>query len=125
MGGLSMNVDGDLGEFKGDVVDFEGAFGDFSELDLAMSDELSCDDSGDEEGGVPRKKWPEFNKSVDIEKPTFTLGMLFPSADVLVEAIRSYAIKAWKEVKIKNKERKKVKVVCKEPCKWLLYASML
>lgn len=72
-----------------------------------------------------KKKWPEFNKNIDMKKPVFSLGILFPSVDVLVEAIRNYAVKVGKQVNIKKKERRKVRAICKEPCKWTLYASML
>lgn len=82
-----------------DLSDF-GDICDIGEGVLSSLDDLTVDDSSDEEGAMARKKWPEFNKSVDMENATFTLGMLFASSHVLVEAIKNYAMKDGKQVKM-------------------------
>lgn len=70
--------------------------GEFSEGELPMSDELSGYELSGEDDESSTKKWLEFNKESDMEKPEFSLGMLFPSTDVLVDAIMVYAVKAGK-----------------------------
>ncbi|KAI3410640.1 uncharacterized protein J3R85_018644 [Psidium guajava] len=68
---------------------------------------------------------PEFNVDVDMENPTFKLGMCFSNAKEFSEAIKNYAIKNRRQVRFVKNAPNKVRVVCSDGCDWLIYASKM
>ncbi|KAF7120191.1 hypothetical protein RHSIM_Rhsim13G0125100 [Rhododendron simsii] len=56
-----------------------------------------------------------------MEGPRFVLGLIFPSATVFKDAIKQYAIKNQKNVKIVKNDKKRVRVKCEAGCPWVIY----
>ena len=50
----------------------------------------------------------EFNVEIDLENPTFSIGMLFGNAAVFRKAIREYRIKNHKDLKFKKNDKDKI-----------------
>ncbi|XP_048131469.1 uncharacterized protein LOC115733779 [Rhodamnia argentea] len=66
---------------------------------------------------------PEFDAEVDMENPTFKLGMCFSNAKEFRGAVRNYAIKNEKQVRFTKNAPNKLRAVCFDGCGWLIYAS--
>ncbi|KAL3744004.1 hypothetical protein ACJRO7_013281 [Eucalyptus globulus] len=66
---------------------------------------------------------PEFNAEVDMENPTFKLGMCFSNAKEFREAVRNHAIKNGRNVRFVKNTPNKLRAMCSEGCGWLIYAS--
>ena len=64
-----------------------------------------------------------FNEDVDMERPVFKNGMLFKNSQVFRKAVRTHAIVERRPVELVPNYGRKVKYVCKKPCKWTVYAS--
>lgn len=67
--------------------------------------------------------FPEFNEEKDMKDPHFELGMLFSSAEVLRLAVRSHAISQRRPVIRQPNMGSKVQFICKDPCRWKIYAN--
>ncbi|XP_028123309.1 uncharacterized protein LOC114320353 [Camellia sinensis] len=90
------------------------------------SDELiSLEGSFDEDGGLKRDKFLEFNKQTDMIDPQFRVGMVFPSFNVFKQVVKEHAIKTGKDIKFLKNDKNRVRVGCKPPCQWIIYASKM
>jgi hypothetical protein len=62
-------------------------------------------------------------REVDLQNPSFKVGMLFGSVEVLRKAITEYSLKERVDIKLPRNEKKRLKAVCADRCPWNLYAS--
>jgi hypothetical protein len=62
-------------------------------------------------------------REVDLQNPSFKVGMLFGSVEVLRKAITEYSLKERVDIKLPRNEKKRLKAVCADGCPWNLYAS--
>ena len=98
---------------------------------IISDDEVDCADlnsdfESDEE--VNKQKFSVFNDKLEMKNPVFKLGMIFFSDHkVMKSAIKSYAIKNGKNIRIVRSEALRVKAVCtsSDGCPWSLYASKM
>ncbi|XP_074352940.1 uncharacterized protein LOC141692100 [Apium graveolens] len=92
-------------------------------------DEESVNAGSDDERMAPNStdedepNFPEFNEDVDMERPVFELGMLFKSSQIFRKAVRNHAIIERRPIELVKNYGRKIKYVCKKPCKWIVYAS--
>lgn len=64
----------------------------------------------------------EFVEDRDIENPHFEVGQLFSSSTEFKEAVDQYFIVHRKNFTFSTNEKWRVRVKCKPPCKWMIYA---
>ncbi|KAM0844801.1 hypothetical protein ACQ4PT_056816 [Festuca glaucescens] len=64
-----------------------------------------------------------FNLEVDMDNPTFKIGMLFSGVEELRKAVTTYAIRNRFKIKKLRNERRRFEVVCAPGCNWMLKAS--
>ena len=76
-----------------------------------------CDDEG--EGGHTFKSF----RDEDMQKPAFSVGLVFPSVEKLREAINEYSVRNRVDIKLPRNDRTRVRAHCAEGCPWNLYAS--
>lgn len=51
--------------------------------------------------------------------------MVFNLSDDFRQAVRAYVIKNGKQIRFPTNEKQKLRVVCKDGCDWVIYASMV
>ena len=76
-----------------------------------------CDDEG--EGGHTFKSF----RDEDMQKPAFSVGLMFSSVEKLREAINEYSVRNIVDIKLPRNDRTRVRAHCAEGCPWNLYAS--
>jgi len=93
----------------------------------AVDDEETDDDGlelpesdGEGEG---RLRFTSFSEE-DMNNPSFSVGLVFPSVEKLREAITEYNVKNRVEIKLPRNDQRRVKAHCAEGCPWNLYASL-
>ncbi|KAL4376245.1 hypothetical protein GQ457_02G030690 [Hibiscus cannabinus] len=91
------------------------------ESETDKSEDLYSDHGSDSD----RPRYPEFNSDVDMEKPKFVKGLVFPNRTVLKEAIKQYGRVNRVEVKLKKNDKRRLQAICKEGCPWKLWAAPL
>ncbi|KAK8694272.1 hypothetical protein V6N13_071826 [Hibiscus sabdariffa] len=72
-----------------------------------------------------RPRYPEFNSDMDMKKPKFVKGLVFPNRIVLNEAIKQYETVNRLEVKLKKNDKQRLQATCKEGCPWKLWTTPL
>ncbi|GKV51117.1 hypothetical protein SLEP1_g57791, partial [Rubroshorea leprosula] len=78
-----------------------------------------------DDDGTSKRRYPEFNESVDMEKLKLVVGMLFKDRELLKQAIKQEARMNRVEVKFEKNDKKRVKAICKEEnCPWEMRASL-
>jgi hypothetical protein len=60
----------------------------------------------------------------DMNKPTFSVSLVFPSVHKLREAITEYSVRNRVEIKMPRNDKIRLKAHCADGCLWNLYASM-
>ncbi|KAG8363080.1 hypothetical protein BUALT_BualtUnG0006100 [Buddleja alternifolia] len=71
-------------------------------------------------------KFPVFNPRVDMEDPTFVIGLCFHDTPTFRDAIRQHSILNARDVVFTKNDKERVKVKCKhETCPWKLFASRI
>ncbi|GMN31328.1 hypothetical protein TIFTF001_003220 [Ficus carica] len=73
---------------------------------------------------VRRRKTQEYNPEVDNQNPVFCAGLLFPTGETLKWAIKEYAIKHRRDVKLVKNDKKRIRARCQSDCSWQLYAAV-
>ncbi|KAK8555746.1 hypothetical protein V6N13_069828 [Hibiscus sabdariffa] len=91
------------------------------ESETNNSEDLYSDHGSDSD----RPRYPEFNSDMDMEKPKFVKGLVFPNRAVLKEALKQYGRVERVEIKLKKNDNRRVQAVCKEGCPWKLWATPL
>lgn len=71
-----------------------------------------------------RRKTQEYNPEVDNQNPVFCAGLLFPTGETLKWAIKEYAIKHRRDVKLVKNDKKRIRARCQSDCSWQLYAAV-
>ncbi|GKV44483.1 hypothetical protein SLEP1_g51664 [Rubroshorea leprosula] len=78
-----------------------------------------------DDDGTSKRRYPEFNESVDMEKLKLVVGRLFKDRELLKQAIKQEARMNRVEVKFEKNDKKRVKAICKEEnCPWEMWASL-
>jgi hypothetical protein len=78
---------------------------------------------GEEEMLSLRYKFNVFNPQIDMDRPTFTLGLMFSNIEDLRQAVNAYSIRERVKIrKIKN-DRTRLHAVCEDDCPWMLIAG--
>ncbi len=90
-----------------------------SESEDSDGELLSVHESSDDEG----ERVPVFNPRTDMRDPKFKVKMVFPSFDVFKKAVRAYSVVQRQPVDFKKNDKRRVRVVCKAGCPWLLVAG--
>ena len=81
-------------------------------------------DESDKEVEKMLPRMPEFVPEVDMKNPVFKKGMVFPDANTFRAAIREYAIKDGRDIRLKKNDPNRVRAVCEGGnCKWVCFAS--
>ena len=73
--------------------------------------------------GEGRLRFTSFSEE-DMNNPSFSVGLVFPSVEKLREAITEYNVKNRVEIKLPRNDQRRVKAHCAEGCPWNLYASL-
>ncbi|KAL4366263.1 hypothetical protein GQ457_05G026550 [Hibiscus cannabinus] len=89
------------------------------ESEIDKSKELHSEHGSDSDG--PR--YPEFKSDIDMVKPKFVKGLVFPNMIELKQAIKQYGMVDWVEVKLKRNGNRRLQAICKEGCPWKLRAT--
>ncbi|KAK8639623.1 hypothetical protein V6N13_137996 [Hibiscus sabdariffa] len=124
-------------EFNVEVNDVDGSFepdfnvedNDVADMrvdiddDSGHSDSLHIADESDSDGPRRKQRFPDFNTTVDISDPTFKVGLLFATKQVLKEVVKMYSIKNRYSVKLKRNDNRRIQAVCKAGCPSVLWAS--
>ncbi|CAN6342655.1 unnamed protein product [Urochloa humidicola] len=92
---------------------------DDEELSTDEEDLLAPDSDGE---GQLRMGFKSFRPE-DLHNPTFRVGMIFESVELLREAITEYSLKHRVQLKMPRNEKKRLRAHCAEGCNWNLYAS--
>ncbi|KAK8639495.1 hypothetical protein V6N13_137871 [Hibiscus sabdariffa] len=114
-------------EASDDVSDVHARVGDKVRVDIdddsGHSDSLYSVDESDSDGPRRKQRFSEFNTTVDISDPSFKVGLLFATKQVLREAVKMYSIKNRYSVRLKRNDNRRIQAVCKAGCPWVLWAS--
>ncbi|XP_057429827.1 uncharacterized protein LOC130722946 [Lotus japonicus] len=88
------------------------------------SDALLTPIASDEEDGEHKKKFPEFNQFIDIQKKIkLEVGMKFSNHKVFREAVQQYGIENGIDFLWVKSESKRITIKCKKGCGWRMHAS--
>ncbi|GMI76239.1 hypothetical protein HRI_001293200 [Hibiscus trionum] len=94
-----------------------------SETDSEGADSLHS--ASDSETDGKGRKYPEFNSETDLKNPQFKKGMMFSHQSVLKAAVKQYAVLNRYNVRLKTNDSRRLQVVCKDGCPWMIWASRL
>ena len=83
------------------------------ELDLPGSD-------GEGEDRLRMKCWTE----ADVNQPSFSVGLMFPTVEKLREAITEYSVRNRVKIKMQRNDQRRLRAHCVASCPWNLYASL-
>ncbi|KAL4335956.1 hypothetical protein GQ457_07G018510 [Hibiscus cannabinus] len=110
-----------------DIPGFSAAVGENEEMDnesdIDGSDLLHS--ASESETNEKKKKMPEFNSETDMKNPKFKKGMVFSHQSVIKAAVKQYAVLNGKNVRLKVNDSRRLQVVCKAGCPWMIWASRL
>ncbi|KAK8632763.1 hypothetical protein V6N13_073144 [Hibiscus sabdariffa] len=94
-----------------------------SETESNGSDSLHS--ASDSETDCKKTRWHEFNSETDLANPQFRKGLIFSNHSLIKVALRQYGVLNRYNVKMKVNDSKRLPVVCKEGCQWMIWASRL
>ncbi|CAO2142725.1 unnamed protein product [Urochloa humidicola] len=90
--------------------------------DIDSDDEgLDLPEDSNGEGGV-QLKFKSFMPD-DLNNPTFTIGMCFPSVEMVRKAVTEYSLRHRVDIKMPRNEKTRIGAHCALGCPWKLYAS--
>lgn len=75
----------------------------------------------DDENAV-KLKFKSFMEE-DMNNPTFKVGFVFPSVQVMRDAITEYGVRNRVQIKMPINDKKRIRAHCAEGCPWNLFAS--
>jgi hypothetical protein len=92
-----------------------------------MEDEEALDDDdiniGEEQEKHLKMVIKPFNPEVDMDNPSFKIGMKFSGIEELRKALTTYIIRNRKQIKKTKNDRRRLEAVCTPGCSWLLKSS--
>ena len=91
------------------------------EADTVEEEELELPADSDAEGGV-RLNFKSFMPE-DLNNPIFKLGMTFPSAEIVRNAVTEYSLRHRVDLKMPRNDQRRIGAHCAEGCPWNLYVS--
>ncbi|KAH7845309.1 hypothetical protein Vadar_000555 [Vaccinium darrowii] len=120
----------DYEEFVGVTNEDQGQV-DGDDLDIVLSDgdskydsENSYYSSSDEENSNRRKHhFKKFRPDTDMADPQFRVGMLFSSPQEFKTAVKEYAIKQQRNVKLVKNDKQRIRARCEKKCQRELYVA--
>ena len=89
------------------------------------SNVVSDREDGEEDEVMRTIKYPVWKPKADMLEYNWQLGTLFNTRDNYNEAITTYVVHASRALKIKTRDKVRVRVKCKEGCKWYALARKL
>ncbi|PPD92806.1 hypothetical protein GOBAR_DD10238 [Gossypium barbadense] len=114
------------GDFGGEASDLDDssykAYESEDDFDSSSDDDLNNDLDYDKYGN---KKYPLFNPQTDMRNPILIKGLVFPSRDILKDAVKQYERINRVVTKLTRNDKLRVKAVCAPSCPWTLWASKL
>lgn len=94
-------------------------------IDMQLNDELHSNcASSDDDKEHEYESFIDFNPEKDMLHSHFQLGMKFSYSDEFKATIRSYAIWKGKYIRFSTNEAKRMRVKCREPCTWEMFAAV-
>ena len=91
-----------------------------SDEDDTDAEDLDLPES-DGEGDV-RLRFTSFSEE-DMQNPTFSVGLVFPTVQKDREAITEYSVRNRVEIKLPRNDKTRVRAHCADGCSWNIYAS--
>ncbi|XP_039834350.1 uncharacterized protein LOC120695103 [Panicum virgatum] len=91
------------------------------EADTVEEEELELPADSDAEGGV-RLNFKSFMPE-DLNNPIFKLGMTFPSAEIVRNAVTECNLRHMVDLKMPRNDQRRIGAHCAEGCPWNLYVS--
>jgi hypothetical protein len=91
-------------------------------VDLEDDDALDDDELnlGEDKSKHLKNKIKAFDLEIDMDNPTFRLGMLFSGVEEVRKALSTYSIRnRVKITKVRN-ERRRLEAICVPGCPWML-----
>ena len=88
------------------------------EADTVEEEELELPADSDAEGGV-RLNFKSFMPE-DLNNPIFKLGMTFPSAEIVRNAVTEYSLRHRVDLKMPRNDQRRIGAHCAEGCPWNL-----
>jgi hypothetical protein len=70
-----------------------------------------------------QSKLKAFNTEVNMDNPTFKIGMVFSGVEELRKALGAYSVRNRVHVKKKLNDKRRLEAHCAPGCSWLLKAS--
>lgn len=73
--------------------------------------------------GEERLRFNSWNQE-DMNNPTFSVGLVFPSVESVRQAITEYSVRNRVEIKLPRNDKRRIRAHCADGCPWTLYASL-
>lgn len=89
------------------------------------SEDLDSDCRSDGEDGEARKKFPTFKMPEKMRDYNWELGTYFKSKKDFQDGMRTYDVHSAREIKFDKNDKRRVKVICKQNCKWEAYCAKI
>ena len=70
-----------------------------------------------------RLRFTSFSEE-DMQNPTFSVGLVFPTVQKVREAITEYGVRNRVEIKLPRNDKTRVRAHCADGCPWNLYVSL-
>ncbi|XP_040952768.1 uncharacterized protein [Gossypium hirsutum] len=120
----------ELGTSYSDSFESDGDRVDEPEVELSLEDDFDSSSDDDLNNDLDydkygNKKYPLFNPQTDMRNPILIKGLVFPSRDILKDAVKQYERINRVVTKLTRNDKLRVKAVCALSCPWTLWASKL
>ena len=94
----------------------------YEEGDHESSDDEGLQVADDDVEGQINLKFKNF-RTEDMSNPSFKVGMVFESVEILRKAITKYSLKNKVDIKMPKNDQRRIRAHCAVGCPWTLYAS--
>jgi len=112
----------DEGVAKGKTIERRSTTVKYEEENNESSDDEDLQVPDDDVEGHINLKFKNFTRE-DLSNPTFKVGMVFESVEILRKAITEYSLKNKVDIKMPRNDQRRIRAHCAVGCPWTLYAS--
>ena len=112
----------DEGVAKGKTIERRSTTVKCEEGNNESSDDEDMQVPDDDVEGHINLKFKNFTRE-DLSNPTFKVGMVFESVEILRKAITEYSLKNKVDIKMPRNDQRRIRAHCVVGCPWTLYAS--
>ena len=112
----------DEGVAKGKTIGRRSTTVKYEEENNESSDDEDLQVPDDDVEGHINLKFKNFTRE-DLSNPTFKVGMVFESVEILRKAITKYSLKNKVDIKMPKNDQRRIRAHCAVGCPWTLYAS--